>query len=260
MALAVDITQRGASTRLADVTCSLGRFNKPYPEQHEHGMWTVALVRRGTFAYRSSSSARTEVRPGWLLLGREGDAFECSHDHDGGDECASFALDACIIHEANVALPSRALPPSTRIASLIERARRGGVDLDEVGCAIAEALAAHANGSSLPDASRAGDVDRVRAAMERIECSCDEPLALADLAAEVGWSQFHFLRTFRRVTGTTPHQYLLAARLRLATRLLLDTDRPITQIAYEAGFQDLSNFVRTFHRTTGKSPRAYRSL
>jgi AraC-like DNA-binding protein len=67
-----------------------------------------------------------------------------------------------------------------------------------------------------------------------------------------------FLRVLRRVTGTTPHQYLIGARLRLAARLLLDSGRPVTDIAYEVGFQDLSNFVRTFHRMIGCSPRDYR--
>ena len=60
------------------------------------------------------------------------------------------------------------------------------------------------------------------------------------------------------MTGTTPHQYLIAARLRLAVRLLLDTDLPVTRVAYDAGFQDLSNFNHTFRRVVGCTPRAYR--
>jgi AraC family transcriptional regulator len=66
------------------------------------------------------------------------------------------------------------------------------------------------------------------------------------------------LRVFRQVTGTTPHQYLIGARLRLAARLLLDTDRPVTESAYDVGFNDLSNFMRTFRRVIGETPREYR--
>src|SRR6516165_2320791 len=95
-------------------------------------------------------------------------------------------------------------------------------------------------------------------AMDRIEAACREPLPLNDLARSVGLSPFHFLRVFRSVTGTTPHQYLIGARLRLALRMLLDTQRPVTEIAYDVGFQDLSNFVNTFHRVIGCSPRTYR--
>jgi AraC-like DNA-binding protein len=60
------------------------------------------------------------------------------------------------------------------------------------------------------------------------------------------------------VLGVTPHQYLLRSRLRHAARLLADDDRPVTQIALDVGFADLSNFVRTFHRAAGVPPRAFR--
>ena len=77
-------------------------------------------------------------------------------------------------------------------------------------------------------------------------------------AAEVGLSTFHFLRLFARVLGVTPHQYLVRSRLRRAARLLADATRPITDVAYDVGFGDLSNFVRTFHRAAGMSPRRFR--
>ena len=54
--------------------------------------------------------------------------------------------------------------------------------------------------------------------------------------------------------GVTPHQYLVRSRLRHAARLLADDDSPITDIAYDVGFADLSNFVRTFHRAAGARP------
>jgi AraC-like DNA-binding protein len=77
-------------------------------------------------------------------------------------------------------------------------------------------------------------------------------------AAEAGLSAFHFLRLFRKVLGVTPHQYLVRSRLRHAARLLADSAKPITDVAYEVGFGDLSNFVRTFHRAAGVSPRGFR--
>ena len=73
-----------------------------------------------------------------------------------------------------------------------------------------------------------------------------------------GVSAFHFLRLFARVTGVTPHQYLVRTRLRRAARLLAADERPIAAIAYDVGFGDLSNFVRTFHRAAGASPRQFR--
>ena len=79
------------------------------------------------------------------------------------------------------------------------------------------------------------------------------------MARHAGLSPFHFLRVFSDVVGVTPHQYLMRCRLRRASRALVETDRSITDIAYDAGFGDLSRFVKTFTRAAGRSPRAFRS-
>jgi AraC-like DNA-binding protein len=60
------------------------------------------------------------------------------------------------------------------------------------------------------------------------------------------------------VIGVTPHQYLVRSRLRHAARRLADEESSITDIAFDVGFGDLSNFVRTFHRAAGVSPRGFR--
>ena len=79
------------------------------------------------------------------------------------------------------------------------------------------------------------------------------------MADAAGLSAFHFLRLFMRVLGVTPHQYLLRARLRRAARLLAEDDtRSITDVAYDVGFNDVSNFVRSFHRAAGVPPRMFR--
>ena len=61
-----------------------------------------------------------------------------------------------------------------------------------------------------------------------------------------------------RLLGVTPHQYLVRSRLRHAARLLVDDEISVTNVAYDVGFADLSNFVRTFHRAAGVSPRRFR--
>jgi AraC-like DNA-binding protein len=91
-----------------------------------------------------------------------------------------------------------------------------------------------------------------------LDAHAHEPVGLERLAREAGLSAFHFLRLFASVLGVTPHQYLVRSRLRHAARLLAEDDRAITDIAYDVGFGDLSNFVRTFHRAAGVSPRGFR--
>ena len=86
----------------------------------------------------------------------------------------------------------------------------------------------------------------------------NRPIDLEDAAAQADISPFHFLRLFSDVLGVTPHQYLVRSRLRHAARLLADDDRSVTDVAYDVGFGDLSNFVRTFHRAAGVSPLRFR--
>jgi AraC family transcriptional regulator len=268
-ALNVTVTRQGNEARLSDVACSLARCDKPFPEQHENA-WTIALVRRGMFQYRAGATNRRHLlRPGWLLFGLPCASFECSHDHDGGDDCTSLALSERTLNDASSAAgvdvnkllrAAPALPPLPRVAALLERTRRrAGSDVDEVGCLVAEAVVAHACGRAISAVTHhPSQASRVHEAMERIESACRDPLCLTELASDAGFSTFHFVRVFRHVTGTTPHQYLLGARLRLAARLLLDTQRSVTEIAYHVGFQDMSNFMRTFRRVVGQTPRDYR--
>ncbi|MBV9945932.1 MAG: helix-turn-helix transcriptional regulator [Myxococcales bacterium] len=261
--------RQGRLSSVREIACTLGKNDKPFPEAHEASAWTVGLVHRGSFRYRSAATNRThDLRSGWLLFGRPEAVFECSHEHDGGDDCVSITIPPEVVLDAAraVRLPASALsslpaalPPAPRVAALVEHVRRRNGDVDELGCFIAEAMLAHVGSTSMLDvAPHPSHLGRVHEAIERIEESCSSALSLSELADAVGFSPFHFLRVFRRVTGATPHQYLIGARLRLALRMLLDTKRSITQIAYDVGFQDLSNFVRTFHGVVGCSPGFYR--
>jgi AraC-like DNA-binding protein len=107
---------------------------------------------------------------------------------------------------------------------------------------------------------RASAQDRRRAveAALWIDAHCAKPIDLEGLAGRFALSPFHFLRVFARVLGVTPHQYLVRSRLRHAARLLAEDERAVTDVAYDAGFNDLSNFVRTFHRAARVSPSVFR--
>ena len=82
--------------------------------------------------------------------------------------------------------------------------------------------------------------------------------ALEAMARSAGVSPYHFLRTFERLTGVTPHQYVLRARLReAALRVVAEPDR-ILDIALDCGFGDVSNFNRAFKTEFGVAPRTFR--
>jgi AraC family transcriptional regulator len=85
-----------------------------------------------------------------------------------------------------------------------------------------------------------------------------EPCSLRTLAVMAGLSRFHFLRRFRAATGTSPHQYLIGLRLRAAAEQLRSSAAPITSIALDVGFNDLSNFNLLFRRSFGVAPKQWR--
>jgi AraC family transcriptional regulator len=87
----------------------------------------------------------------------------------------------------------------------------------------------------------------------------NQDIKLADLAALLDMSQFHFSRLFKQSIGITPYQYLLQQRVERAKQLLKQTERSIMDIALECGFNSHSHLSKQFRQVTGMSPRAYRA-
>jgi AraC family transcriptional regulator len=104
----------------------------------------------------------------------------------------------------------------------------------------------------------ARDLRRIGDAVRCIELNADRTLDLNELAVVAIMSKYHFLRTFRRVVGLTPYQYLLNIRMRRAAVRLIRTAEPISDIAFESGFGDLSTFNGRFRDVFGMSPSAFR--
>jgi len=256
---------RSDTLAVADFRCSAGPDAQSFVEQHD--ATSVSYVRRGSFGYRARGES-FELVTGSLLVGHCGDEFVCTHDHHaGGDECLSFKLAPALVDsfdDRKETWRAGGLPPLPELMVLGELAQsaatgRNDFGLDEAGLLlIARCL-------SLTRARRRSSVranarDRRRAVRSALwlDAHAHEAIDLQRAASEAGLSAFHFLRLFAQVIGVTPHQYLLRSRLRRAAALLVDDAQPITEIALEVGFSDLSNFVRSFRRAAGVSPRRFR--
>lgn len=96
----------------------------------------------------------------------------------------------------------------------------------------------------------------VTRAVEVLQDSPATPASLTELAALAGLTRFHFLRSFARATGLTPHAFQVQARLHLARRLIL-SGKPLAEVAAEAGFADQSHLTRLFTRSYGVAPGSY---
>ena len=85
-----------------------------------------------------------------------------------------------------------------------------------------------------------------------------EPLDVRAVAAVAYVSEAHFIRTFRAVFGETPHRYLQRRRVERSMFLLRETNRSVTDICLDVGFNSLGTFSRTFREIVGETPSEYR--
>ena len=254
-----------ASLKVIDYRCQAGPHDTPYVEHH--GSHSVAFVRRGSFGYRLRGQTH-ELVAGALLVGYPGDEFMCTHDHHVcGDECLSFHLSPALaesLGDSLAAWRSASVPPLPELMVLGELAQaaadaRCDIGLDEVGLWFAARFVDVASGQRrAPVHAQPRERRRAVEAALWLAAHSHEPVDLARTAGAAGLSTFHFLRVFNSVIGVTPHQYLLRSRLRHAARLLVEDAGSITDVAYDVGFADVSNFVRRFRAAAGVPPLRFR--
>jgi len=99
---------------------------------------------------------------------------------------------------------------------------------------------------------------RMLRARDEMDRAYARPLDIAALARIACVSEAHFIRTFRATFGETPHRYLQRRRVERAMFLLRETDRSVTDICFDIGFNSLGTFSRTFRAIVGEPPSAYR--
>jgi len=259
---------RGERFTVFDYHCRLGPGDAARTEVHDEH--TVAIVRRGCFTYRTGGREHL-LEAGSVLLGEPGSEYSIGHEYGCGDVCTVFGLRPELLaelgREDGFGVP--VLPGSARIAAAClgpgeseegSEIGRTGVGWDEAAwLAAAAALAAVDRPARLgASPGRRVDRDRVHDAAAFLIAHAEERVGLEDGARVAGLSPFHFLRVFRRELGLTPHQFLVQARLRRAQELLREGSLPVTEVAYEVGFGDLSHFQHTFRRLVGVTPGRFR--
>ena len=100
--------------------------------------------------------------------------------------------------------------------------------------------------------------ESVRRAKHFIQSNHREPIHLPNVAAHAGVSQHHFSRIFKSATGLSFTDYVARCRVRRAKEELLKPNARVTEVAFDVGFQSLSQFNRSFARLTGETPTRFR--
>jgi AraC family transcriptional regulator len=269
-ALATRTLTAGDGWSLREIICRAGPSDRSFEERHEG--FSVSAVLEGSFTYRCDSGHGL-LYPGALMLGNNGHCFECGHAHGIGDRCVSLNVHEELFGEiaASAQLTSRflfsvpTLPPSPKALPItahmealtftVSSRRR-----DELAIELIErVINAIADNRQTVAAPIGREAARVVEAIQLVEDNAARPIELKEMATTANMSKYHFLRVFRRLTGVTPHQYLISARLRRAALALASSRRPVLEIALDAGFGDLSTFNRRFRTTFGLTPTQYRA-
>ena len=266
--ISAQMLAEGDGWSVSDLMCTAGPRDRPFEERHSD--FHVAIVAAGIFQYRSAGGSEL-LTPGSLLLSNADQSFECRHEQATGDRCLSFTYRpeyfASLVADAtgrtgNPKFTVPRLPPMRILSATISRAVAGlagaAVPWEELSLQLA--AQAVRLGRGLPDyvSSPPMALTRVARSLRTIEYHPESKLSLSALAREAGLSPYHFLRTFARLTGLTPHQYVLRTRLRKAATRLLAESAKVLDIALDCGFGDVSNFNHAFRTEFGISPRVYR--
>lgn len=269
MTVIAHLLASGPGWHVSDVICAAGKGTPPFEERHDSVC--IAAVMSGSFSYRSEHGAAM-MTPGAILLGNADSCFECGHDHSADDRCLSFHFTPELFERLVSSVPGafrtrfRAVqvPPLPALTPLFARGqaardRRDQMELEELAIDLAGAVvSAAADGTRSAEAPSHRDQKRVAEAVRWIELNSDQPASLDRMATATATSPYHFLRVFRGLTGMAPYQYLLHRRLMTAAARLRSTDEPISTIALEAGFGDLSTFNRRFRKVMGVTPGGFR--
>lgn len=251
---------QGVEAVSADTSHTFGR--------HTHDQFGIGVIVRGaqkSFSGRGIVEAETgdviTVNPGevhdGLPLGESGRAWRMLYFDPATLTDPIYALTNGRSDSAELSHPVMRDPASA--ASFLSLFRvmtdpHGGyseIEGRENLLVVLARLIDHSDEKRRPGASKA--IGRAR---ERIDDDPSAPLTLGELAAIGGVSQFQLIRGFSKVTGFTPHAYLVQRRLQRA-RKMIALGATLSYAAQAAGFADQSHMTRLFVRTYGMSPGIY---
>jgi AraC-like DNA-binding protein len=239
-------------------------------QKHRHDTYAIGLTDRGVqvFDYRGSVRVST---PGQVVVLYPDEV----HDGRAGTE-AGFGYRIVYVEPSHLAEALRVLrgrpgslpfvgePVSTsaRLSHAVERAFRTPLEslaVDSLVVDLAEGLLDGAHGDGRRMGSRRVDVPVIERARQFLDAERTRVVHSTELESITGLTRYDLARQFRIMFGTSPYRYLLMRRLDFA-RERIHHERPLVEVAYDAGFADQAHFTRAFKSAFGLTPARYRAL
>jgi AraC-like DNA-binding protein len=227
---------------------------------HSHEEYLIGVITRGR-EYLSVRGTKATAGPGDLILVEPNEPHANEAIDEDGLEYRVFYVPRDMVAQAfgdlrfqNNVLPGKKL--GRRWAALHRRMMSGAQDLEIEGHFFALLGEILELAGSVDEAARPPEQAKVALARAFLDMHFAEPVSLNDLAAHVGLSPYHLLRSFRDQVGITPGAYQIQLRV-LEARRRLREGAPIADTATDLGFADQSHLSRHFQRIMGTSPGRY---
>ncbi len=222
----------------------------------------VGVVVAGSFDYRSQAESVTAV-PGTVIFANAWEGLVVRHPGPRHNRRDVVWFSDALMHELAGELgldrfPRIALPPGKTAARLFGMIQRVRKDDKESALELAAAALTVEQDREESESVAPADRQRMLAVVRHIEQFYTEPCTVDELANLCGYSRFRFMRLFRAVTGQSVNQFVIAARLRAAALRLRSSKVPVSEVALDVGFNDLSHFNTSFRAAFGCTPRQVR--
>lgn len=94
--------------------------------------------------------------------------------------------------------------------------------------------------------------------VDYIHTHLNQPLGIGELASAAGYSEGHFSRCFKQITGYLPHKFIRLARIEKARELLSISELSVEEISEKCGFSSPSHFIKQFKEQEGATPKQFR--
>ena len=140
----------------------------------------------------------------------------------------------------------------------IEMARQRPFGQDKIGVILAQLLLNHCRATVSSTTPESPHITPIRDICDRISDNPAKPISVDQTAKLAGMSRAAFTRAFRRQTGMSLMEFVNAARIHRAMRLLAESELEISVVAIQSGYDNLGYFYRQFKHNTLYSPRKYR--
>jgi len=239
-------------------------------DKHRHDTYAIGITNSGVqvFDYRGAVHAST---PGQAVVLHPDEIHNGRAGTPDGFGYRILYVDPALLAEAVCALRGKASPlpfvsepvaTNAILARAVDDAFRAPLEalaIDALIVDLARGLMAGARGGVRPAISRFIDAEAVERARQFLDAEKTRVVHSAELESITGLTRYDLCRQFRAKFGTSPHRYLLMRRLEFA-RDRLHLQRPLVEIACDAGFADQAHFTRVFKSGYGLTPTQYRAL